>query len=448
MRQQFTAPLFLLVIVFLFSSIRLSYCKKQTIHVDRAQDEKYTTLVSLDGGGLRGIISAVVLIELEDSIKRHILTTRPELLPEDAQVQSIDDFEISLADYIDCIAGNSIGALIALYLTSKGGNGKASELLSRKDIVERYGEIAPTSAKGLIVTFYEFADVVFPPDLITGSVFNAGTNPADPGVIRPWLPNAIGLRNLTETMVGETRMSELHTSCFIIAYDIARRSEILVVYDELESSPKYGFSQQVRSNTPRRKDNAFNREVQAVYGVDFYVSDIAVGSASLPVAFPAHEAISTTLPKQSLLLVDGLFVLSTPVLHSLLQIANSTGDTSFSRVAVMSIGAGLGLPDLTRAANGGAAQWDGTGNRLYYSLNMFGGVLHKEIEFLFSANPEVKPGQFLRIEIFEEEGTQRYGLLRTSTVGAVLPQLEAIGNEIAQKFNSSIGAFVNNFIFT
>eukprot|EP00210_Caulerpa_lentillifera_P005092 g4864.t1 len=447
MRQRFTALLLFVSVIFL-SSTSLSYCKKQTVLVRRAQDNKYTTLVSLDGGGLRGIISAVVLIELEDSIKRHILTTRPELLPEDTQVQSIDDFEISLADYIDCFAGNSIGGLHALYLTSKGGNGKASDILNRQEVVERFGEIAPTSAKGLIVMFYEFADVVFPPDLVTGNVFDPGTNPADPGVIRPWLPNATGLRNLTESTLGETKMSELHKSCFVIAYDIARRSEMLIIYDALTSSPSYGFSEQFRSNTPRRKDNVLDREIQTVYGADFLASDIAIGCASWPVVFPAHEVISTTLPEQSLLLADGLLVQTSPLFHSLAQIANSTGDTSFSRVAVMSIGAGLALPDLTRAANGGAVQWDETGNRLFCSLNMFSEILHKQIELLFSANPEVRPGQFLRIEAIEREGTERYLILSSSTVGAFLPQLEAIGRETAQEFNSSIRDFVNNFIFT
>eukprot|EP00210_Caulerpa_lentillifera_P005100 g4872.t1 len=408
----------------------------------------YTTLVSIDGGGLRGIISAVILIELEDSIKTHILTTRPELLPLDTQVQSIDDFEISLADHIDCFVGNSIGALLALYLASKGGNGRVSDILNQRDVVKRYGEIAPTSAKGLIVVFYEFADVVFPPDQIGANIFNPGTNPADPGVVRPWLPNATGLRNLSQRLFGETKLSHLSTSCFVVAYDIARRSEILVVYDELESSPKYGFSQQIRSNTPRRKDRVLNREVQAVYGVDFYVSDIGIGSASFPVVFPAHEVLSLTLPQQRLLLTDGFFVQIDPVFPALVQIANSTGDTSFSRVAVMSIGVGVALPDLTRAANGGTSQWDGTGNRLTYSLNVFAEVLSKQIEFLFTSNPEVEPAQFLRIQTIEKPGSARHDILVDSTVGAFLPQLEAIGKETAQQFNSSIHAFVRNFIFS
>lgn len=90
------------------------------------QKSKYTTVVPIDGGGIRGILSVVVLVELEDSIKRHILTEKPELLPEGVDIKTIDDFEISLADFIDCFAGTSIGAVSALYLASKGGNGRAS----------------------------------------------------------------------------------------------------------------------------------------------------------------------------------------------------------------------------------------------------------------------------------------------------------------------------------
>lgn len=75
----------------------------------------FKTLLSLDGGALRNIISAFVLVEVEQAIKRHLLF-HPELLPEDAVISSVEDFDVDLADYFDIRTGTSAGGWLALYL--------------------------------------------------------------------------------------------------------------------------------------------------------------------------------------------------------------------------------------------------------------------------------------------------------------------------------------------
>ncbi|WP_310605522.1 patatin-like phospholipase family protein [Anaerosporobacter sp.] len=58
-----------------------------------------TTILSIDGGGMKGIISALVLIELENIIKRYTGSNT-----------------VYLVDYFDLIAGTSTGSILAALL--------------------------------------------------------------------------------------------------------------------------------------------------------------------------------------------------------------------------------------------------------------------------------------------------------------------------------------------
>jgi patatin-like phospholipase/acyl hydrolase len=71
-------------------------------------------ILSLDGGGIRGVIPAVVLTELEARLKRPI------------------------AEAFDLIAGSSTGGILALGLTKPGAGGKPA--LKAADLVDLYAE--------------------------------------------------------------------------------------------------------------------------------------------------------------------------------------------------------------------------------------------------------------------------------------------------------------------
>ncbi|KAH9620240.1 hypothetical protein KSS87_014024 [Heliosperma pusillum] len=75
---------------------------------------KLITILSIDGGGIRGIIPGVILHSLE------------------SQLQELDGPEARLADYFDVIAGTSTGGLITTMLTTP--NDKNKPLYAAKDI--------------------------------------------------------------------------------------------------------------------------------------------------------------------------------------------------------------------------------------------------------------------------------------------------------------------------
>eukprot|EP00210_Caulerpa_lentillifera_P005091 g4863.t1 len=413
-----------------------------------SKDSKYTTLVSLDGGGIRGIISVMVLVELEDSIKRHILEERPELLPEQGQFTSIEDFELSLADYIDCFAGTSTGSITALYLASKGGNGRAAAVLQQKSIVESYGVIVPTSVRALIPLYALFGVIIYPSGQLPTNILDPRNDLSTPGVTTPVFSDSNGLRVMADSVFGNTTLSQLSTSCFVSAFDLIQRTQIMLVYDKFVSPPKYGFTKQIRRSIPRSRNESFLTNIKGEYGIDILVGDAAIASAAAPLLFPAHEVLSTNQPQRRFLLIDGFLLSSDPTFSALVHIANSTGDTEFSRTAVLSIGTGLAVPNLLDNANGGSAQWIRSGDLLSFGFNLIAEFRNKNLQFLFGANSKTKTGQFLRIQPVGLPGMQLNSLLMVNSAPEFIPQLEAVGRQTAAAFSSQIQNFVKEFIMT
>ncbi|GKU93338.1 hypothetical protein SLEP1_g6939 [Rubroshorea leprosula] len=76
------------------------------------------TILSIDGGGIRGIIPGVILTSLE------------------SELQKLDGKEARVADYFDVIAGTSTGGLVTAMLTAP--NEKNRPLFAAKDIKDFY----------------------------------------------------------------------------------------------------------------------------------------------------------------------------------------------------------------------------------------------------------------------------------------------------------------------
>ncbi len=79
----------------------------------------HTRILSIDGGGVRGIVSAVILAYLENKLQQ--LSANPDA---------------RLADYFDLFAGNSTGGLIIAGLLLPGEDGRPK--YSAEDIIELY----------------------------------------------------------------------------------------------------------------------------------------------------------------------------------------------------------------------------------------------------------------------------------------------------------------------
>ncbi|KAJ0925673.1 putative patatin-like phospholipase domain, Acyl transferase/acyl hydrolase/lysophospholipase [Helianthus annuus] len=81
------------------------------------------TILSIDGGGVRGIIPSVILDFLEH------------------ELQQLDGEDARLADYFDVIAGTSTGGLVTAMLTAPNEDGRP--LFAAKDVKSFYLEHCP-----------------------------------------------------------------------------------------------------------------------------------------------------------------------------------------------------------------------------------------------------------------------------------------------------------------
>ncbi|CAN6984432.1 unnamed protein product [Brassica rapa subsp. trilocularis] len=143
---------------------------------------KLVTVLSLDGGGVRGIIAGVILAYLEK------------------QLQEIDGEDVRLADYFDVVSGTSTGGLMTAMLTVPGKNGRPQ--LAAKDIVPFYLEHCPKifpQPEGLAALLPKL------PKLLSGPKYSGKY-----------------LRKLLSKLLGETKLHQTVTNVVIPTFDMKK----------------------------------------------------------------------------------------------------------------------------------------------------------------------------------------------------------------------------------
>ncbi|PIA35600.1 hypothetical protein AQUCO_03500155v1 [Aquilegia coerulea] len=130
------------------------------------------TILSIDGGGVRGIIPGTILAFLE------------------SKLQELDGEDARIADYFDLIAGTSTGGLVTTMLAAPDKNNRP--LYSAMDVVDFYLEHTPK---------------IFPQ---TGC-FGAIAGPKYDGKY---------LHSLVQDILGETKLHQTLTEVLIPAFDI------------------------------------------------------------------------------------------------------------------------------------------------------------------------------------------------------------------------------------
>ena len=139
-------------------------------------------ILSIDGGGIRGIVPGIVLVALEEKLKART-----------------GDQGTRIADCFDLIAGTSTGGILTcLYLCPDSSTGRPR--FSADEAVELYTERGD-----------EVFDVSFWHRFRTA------------GGLRDEKYSADGLEKLLDDFLGELRLSELLKPCLITAYDISQR---------------------------------------------------------------------------------------------------------------------------------------------------------------------------------------------------------------------------------
>ncbi|HWO08142.1 MAG TPA: patatin-like phospholipase family protein [Polyangiaceae bacterium] len=147
-----------------------------------------TRILSIDGGGIRGIVAGQVLARLEQFL-----------------CAESGNASLRLADCFDLIAGTSTGGILTcIYLTPDGAQGGPRAKFSAQDAVDLY---------------LNHGDDIFSIPLFKriGSLGGLGDERYPVSVLEKTL----------SLYLGDTRLSELLQDCAITAYDIAEREVVI-----------------------------------------------------------------------------------------------------------------------------------------------------------------------------------------------------------------------------
>lgn len=193
--------------------------------------DKMFRILSIDGGGIRGIIPGMVLVKLEEYLRER-------------------DANARIADYFDLIAGTSTGGIITCGLLvpgdEKGPDGKPRPKLDAQQVVDFYinrgGEIFHVSVYKKIRSLGGLADQKYP---------------------------AKGLEKALKDVFGDCNLSKLLRPCLVSAYDIQHRVEFF--FTQHDAKKRRGYDFRVRdvcratSAAPTYFEPARIRSVAGVY---------------------------------------------------------------------------------------------------------------------------------------------------------------------------------------
>ncbi|KAL9689654.1 hypothetical protein QQ045_010043 [Rhodiola kirilowii] len=152
---------------------------------------KYTsnliTILSIDGGGVRGLIPSTILEFLE------------------SEFQKLDGEEARIADYFDVIAGTSTGGLITAMLTAP--NKKKRPLFSAKDIKQFYLKHCPKIFPCDIKPLDKLKKVV---KLLKGPKYNGKY-----------------LHKVIRKKLGNLKLNETLTNIVVPTFDVRKRKSVI-----------------------------------------------------------------------------------------------------------------------------------------------------------------------------------------------------------------------------
>ncbi|XP_031115282.1 patatin-like protein 1 [Ipomoea triloba] len=155
------------------------------------------TILSIDGGGIRGIIPGTIIAYLEE------------------QLQALDGPDVRVADYFDVIAGTSTGGLMTTMLAAPDKNKRP--LYAGKDLVPFYKE---HGAK------------IFPSAGIFETVRDATSLLSGPKYDGKYL------HQLIQNLLGDTRLGQTLTHVVIPTFDIKTFQPTVFTTCDVKDSPE------------------------------------------------------------------------------------------------------------------------------------------------------------------------------------------------------------------
>ena len=157
------------------------------------ENKKTIRILSIDGGGIRGIIPGTILQYLEEQIRKQT-----------------GNGKAKISDYFDLMAGTSTGGILSLALLCPDSKGKAKYSAEQAVgfYIDRGGEIFSVSSWEKFKSLGGVIDEKFPAD---------------------------NLEQAFKDYFGKVKLSELIKPCLITSYDIKSRKEIFFNQSDIKN---------------------------------------------------------------------------------------------------------------------------------------------------------------------------------------------------------------------
>ena len=263
-----------------------------------AMDGGIKTILAIDGGGIRGLIPAMILKDLEER-----LAARNKREP--------------LHRYFDLIAGTSTGGIIAAGLTAPQAEDPGRPAMGAERLIELYRDSGHE---------------IFDRDVLRN--FLQALKNLDPKYLSQEKYDAAPLEALLEQHLGKARVSEALTNVVLTAYDIKSRETVFMCGG-------------AAINALNARENISN---------DFYFSAAARATSAAPTYFePAYVRNLGTGDFQTL--VDGGVFANQPALCGFAK-GRALG-WSADKIQVLSLGTGYQTREFTfgQAKEWGPLKW-------------------------------------------------------------------------------------------
>eukprot|EP00803_Ostreobium_quekettii_P003954 evm.model.scf_1224.4 EVM.evm.TU.scf_1224.4 scf_1224:35651-37802(+) len=384
----------------------------------RKSAPKYKTVLSLDGGGTRGVISTKVLERVEEKIKDNI---RRNGLAE-------GDFEVDLASYF----------------VTKGGLSQAW-LSSDGEFVEydRKSGMPPLragSARALEMIFRLKADEIFPASPL-GPLANLSA------VLNP----KYGLEGLNYVMgrvLGDLTLGDAQTSVLMPTFELETSRPVDFWADcSGGEATKTGYTA-IRIRQLGDKGGEWEPDRLFKSGNDFSIKEVAVASAAFPSLYPASPIRypDGTTRNYS----DGGLISSNPT-TSALSYMQIQRQVPLSKLAVLSLGCGVVLPNRISVKDKGILGWLNEGQMIPLFLDQKSEYMQSIVDGLFYKVLNATPGQYTRIQIAVDQDNKffdedRMGALSSADDFREMDDLAMIGGELADVSDAAIARFVDDFV--
>lgn len=166
-----------------------------------ATNTKLTRILSIDGGGIRGILPGQILVSLENKLKT--LDNNPDA---------------HIADYFDLIAGTSTGGILSCMYLSPDKEQPDRPRFSAQKAVELYLD------RGDEIFDISFWQKVRSAGGVTDEKYSSDE-----------------LEEALDDYIGEMKLNELLKPCLITSYDIKRRKGHFFRSHKAKIDPSYNF---------------------------------------------------------------------------------------------------------------------------------------------------------------------------------------------------------------